>query len=64
MSVKQREPDHSETDRPGLAPRRPPPVSVTGEPASVSDLDGTRVDSVHEHVLAWQETLREARKDR
>jgi hypothetical protein len=64
MCVKQREHDHSETDRPGLAPRRPPPVSVTREPASVSDLDGMRVESVYEHVLAWQETLREARKER
>jgi hypothetical protein len=62
MCVKQREPDHSETDRPGLTPRRPPPVSVTRKPACVSELDGRRVDSVYEHVLAWQETLREVKE--
>jgi hypothetical protein len=64
MCVKQREHDHSRTDRPGLAAHRPPPVSATREPASPSELDGMRVDSVHEHVLAWQQTLREAGKKR
>jgi hypothetical protein len=64
MCVKRREHDHSQTDRPGLAPPRRTPVSVTREPASVSELDSTRVDSVYEHVLAWQERLREAGKER
>ena len=27
------------------------------EPAFLFDLDGTLVDSVHQHVLAWKEAL-------
>jgi HAD superfamily hydrolase (TIGR01509 family) len=33
---------------------------VSREPALLFDLDGTLVDSVYQHVLAWQETLGEA----
>jgi HAD superfamily hydrolase (TIGR01509 family) len=33
---------------------------VRSEPALLFDLDGTLVDSVYQHVLAWQETLGEA----
>src|SRR5260370_11251936 len=31
-----------------------------GGPAFVFDLDGTLVDSVYQHVLAWREALEEA----
>ena len=30
-----------------------------GKPAFLFDLDGTLIDSVYEHVLAWREALRE-----
>ena len=30
------------------------------QPALLFDLDGTLVDSVYQHVLAWQEALGEA----
>jgi HAD superfamily hydrolase (TIGR01509 family) len=33
---------------------------VRGRPAFVFDLDGTLVDSVYQHVLAWREALEEA----
>jgi HAD superfamily hydrolase (TIGR01549 family) len=33
---------------------------VEGPPAFLFDLDGTLVDSVYQHVLAWQEALDEA----
>ncbi len=33
---------------------------MSREPALLFDLDGTLVDSVYQHVLAWQETLGEA----
>jgi HAD superfamily hydrolase (TIGR01509 family) len=33
---------------------------VSGVPAFVFDLDGTLVDSVYEHVLAWREALERA----
>lgn len=33
---------------------------VTSEPAFLFDLDGTLVDSVYQHVLAWREALEEA----
>jgi HAD superfamily hydrolase (TIGR01549 family) len=33
---------------------------VTSAPAFVFDLDGTLVDSVYQHVLAWREALEEA----
>jgi len=29
----------------------------TGRPAVLFDLDGTLLDSVYQHVLAWQEAL-------
>jgi len=29
------------------------------KPAFLFDLDGTLIDSVYEHVLAWREALRE-----
>ena len=31
-----------------------------GAPALIFDLDGTLVDSVYQHVLAWHEALQEA----
>src|SRR5229473_2880495 len=34
--------------------------AVGGGPAFVFDLDGTLVDSVYQHVLAWREALEEA----
>jgi HAD superfamily hydrolase (TIGR01549 family) len=33
--------------------------SRTSNPAFLFDLDGTLIDSVYEHVLAWQDALRE-----
>jgi phosphoglycolate phosphatase-like HAD superfamily hydrolase len=33
-------------------------------PAFLFDLDGTLVDSVYQHVLAWQEALAAARRAR
>jgi HAD superfamily hydrolase (TIGR01509 family) len=36
----------------------PPPVEVP-QPAFLFDLDGTLVDSVYQHVIAWQEALAE-----
>src|SRR5690242_21115623 len=37
-------------------------VSITspGSPAFLFDLDGTLVDSVYQHVLAWREALEQA----
>jgi HAD superfamily hydrolase (TIGR01509 family) len=34
-------------------------VIKKGKPAFLFDLDGTLIDSVYEHVLAWREALRE-----
>src|SRR5712691_4273590 len=34
--------------------------AVGGGPAFLFDLDGTLVDSVYQHVLAWREALEEA----
>src|SRR5204863_4918181 len=41
---------------------RPPRGSVTCAPmrALIFDLDGTLVDTVYEHVVAWQQALAEA----
>ena len=36
------------------------PQSPTGRTAFLFDLDGTLVDSVYQHVLAWREALEEA----
>ena len=36
------------------------PDRLEGPPAFLFDLDGTLVDSVYQHVLAWQEALDEA----
>ena len=33
---------------------------MTSTPATLLDLDGTLVDSVHHHVIAWQDALAEA----
>src|SRR5919202_7097389 len=33
---------------------------MSNEPAFLFDLDGTLVDSVYQHVLAWREALEEA----
>jgi HAD superfamily hydrolase (TIGR01549 family) len=35
-------------------------VAAQGRPAFIFDLDGTLVDSVYQHVLAWREALEEA----
>ncbi len=32
-------------------------VPHVGRPAMLFDLDGTLIDSVYQHVLAWQEAL-------
>ena len=44
-----------------LAPTPPNPDYVTAPmpsgPAFLFDLDGTLVDSVYQHVLAWREAL-------
>ncbi len=35
-------------------------LTAQGRPAFIFDLDGTLVDSVYQHVLAWREALEEA----
>jgi HAD superfamily hydrolase (TIGR01549 family) len=37
-------------------------ASQTGSPAFLFDLDGTLIDSVYQHVLAWREALERAGK--
>jgi HAD superfamily hydrolase (TIGR01509 family) len=37
-----------------------PAVAADGRPAFIFDLDGTLVDSVYQHVLAWREALEDA----
>src|SRR5216683_2710567 len=37
-----------------------PPQSFSGPPAFLFDLDGTLVDSVYQHVLAWRDALEQA----
>src|SRR6187551_2922206 len=39
---------------------RPNGVATGGSPAFLFDLDGTLVDSVYQHVLAWREALEAA----
>jgi HAD superfamily hydrolase (TIGR01509 family) len=34
-----------------------PGVAQTGQPAFLFDLDGTLIDSVYQHVIAWREAL-------
>jgi beta-phosphoglucomutase-like phosphatase (HAD superfamily) len=36
------------------------PVSRRAQPGFLFDLDGTLVDSVYQHVLAWREALEKA----
>lgn len=36
------------------------PQSLSGTPAFLFDLDGTLVDSVYQHVLAWRDALEQA----
>jgi HAD superfamily hydrolase (TIGR01509 family) len=36
------------------------PLAASGRPAFIFDLDGTLVDSVYQHVLAWREALEDA----
>src|SRR5437899_10371551 len=36
------------------------PHAFSGTPAFLFDLDGTLVDSVYQHVLAWRDALEEA----
>jgi hypothetical protein len=43
-----------------LTADRPSERTVKDGPAFVFDLDGTLVDSVYQHVLAWQEALEAA----
>jgi phosphoserine phosphatase len=43
--------------KPALAHRSRKEQSMQGNQAFVFDLDGTLVDSVYQHVLAWQEAL-------
>jgi beta-phosphoglucomutase-like phosphatase (HAD superfamily) len=38
----------------------PSPSEPTGRTAFLFDLDGTLVDSVYQHVLAWREALEKA----
>lgn len=38
-------------------PRPPSPVAPSDRPAMLFDLDGTLLDSVYQHVLAWREAL-------
>src|SRR4051812_50184751 len=40
-----------------VADRHPEGAVVGGGPAFLFDLDGTLVDSVYQHVLAWREAL-------
>lgn len=40
-------------------PRKESPAIVRGKPAFLFDLDGTLIDSVYQHVLAWREALHE-----
>ena len=40
-------------------PRVPAPHVEVAQPAFLFDLDGTLVDSVYQHVIAWQEALAE-----
>ena len=35
-------------------------MEINVKPAFLLDLDGTLVDSVYQHVLAWREALEEA----
>src|SRR5947199_5621451 len=44
----------SRTNEPGSSS---PPGSLTRRPAFLFDLDGTLVDSVYQHVLAWREAM-------
>src|SRR5207247_1898614 len=43
--------------RPGAARREPDRGGTVSGPAFLFDLDGTLVDSVYQHVLAWREAL-------
>src|SRR5579863_4352826 len=36
------------------------PQSLPGRPAFLFDLDGTLVDSVYQHVLAWRDALEQS----
>src|SRR5512142_158301 len=38
----------------------PPPKTGSAAPAFLFDLDGTLVDSVYQHVLAWRDALEQA----
>ncbi len=50
----------SGTPPPGPAPRPTGPIDIeVAQPALLFDLDGTLVDSVYQHVTAWQEALAE-----
>jgi HAD superfamily hydrolase (TIGR01549 family) len=43
--------------RPATGPSASPPGVQTDRPALLFDLDGTLLDSVYQHVLAWKEAL-------
>ena len=44
----------------GLDPERDGDAAAGPAPAFLFDLDGTLVDSVYQHVLAWREALERA----
>ncbi|MEJ7838033.1 MAG: HAD family hydrolase, partial [Thermomicrobiales bacterium] len=35
----------------------PEPIAADSRPAFIFDLDGTLIDSVYQHVLAWRQAL-------
>src|SRR5438270_11390497 len=43
--------------RPATRPHESSPDVHTDRPAMLFDLDGTLLDSVYQHVLAWKEAL-------
>jgi HAD superfamily hydrolase (TIGR01509 family) len=55
-----REPDADNFTQRQLMEDRSNEASVRGGPAFLFDLDGTLVDSVYQHVLAWREALETA----
>src|SRR5438445_1259032 len=46
--------------RPATRPHESTPAVHTDRPAMLFDLDGTLLDSVYQHVLAWKEALESA----
>jgi len=50
-------PSQPRTDAPDAQPALPVESETVAAPAFLFDLDGTLMDSVYHHVLAWQEAL-------